>query len=257
LAKKQDIPLEPVHEFASYSGKGISGNKRGHRCFLGSVPLAKEEGVGVNEELVKKWQEEGTTVSVVWMDGEVLGYILIRDEIRETTPRAIELLHEKELPVVMLTGDSPKTAEAVAKKLGLDHFYAGILPEEKAKKIQELKNKNLSVGMVGDGVNDAPALATAHIGFAIDYGSDIAIEASDITLLRGDLMGVLKAIDLSKETYKKLKQNLFFAFFYNCLGIPLAALGLLSPIIAAAAMALSSLSVVTNALRLRKWTPAK
>jgi len=257
LAKKQDLPLEPVHDFVSYSGKGISGNKRGRKSFLGSLSLAKDEGIPVNEELVKKWQEEGKTVSLVWVDGKTLGYILIEDEIRETTPRAIELLHKKELPIVMLTGDSPKTAEAIAKKLKLDHYFAGILPEEKAKKVQELKNKHLIVGMVGDGVNDAPALATAHIGFAIDYGSDVAIEASDITLLHGDLMGVVKAIDLSKATYKKIKQNLFFAFFYNSLGIPLAALGLLSPIIAAAAMALSSLSVVTNALQLRKWTPAK
>jgi len=257
LAKNQDLPLEPVHDFVSYAGKGISGTKRGHKCSLGSISLAKEEGVPVDEELVKKWQEEGKTVTLVWVDGAVQGYILIEDEIRETTPRAIELLHKREVPVVMITGDSRKTAEAVAKRLNLDHFYAGVLPEDKAKRVQELKNKELTVGMVGDGVNDAPALATAHIGFAIDYGSDVAIEASDITLLNGDLMGVVKAIDLSKATYRKIKQNLFFAFFYNCLGIPLAAFGLLSPIIAAAAMAMSSLSVVSNALLLKKWTPVK
>jgi len=257
LAKQQDLPLEPVHDFVSLAGKGITGQKRGLRCTLGSVGLAKEEGVAVDEMQVMSWQEEGKTVTIVWVDKVVQGYILIEDEIRETTPHAIELLHERNLPVVMLTGDSPKTAEAVAKKLSLDHFYANVLPEQKAQKIQELKNKQLTVGMVGDGVNDAPALATAHVGFAIDYGSDVAIEASDITLLNGDLMGVVKAIDLSKATYRKIKQNLFFAFFYNCLGIPLAAIGLLNPIIAAAAMALSSLSVVSNALLMKKWTPTK
>jgi len=257
LAKKQGLPLEPVHEFVSHAGKGISATKRGQKCFLGSVILAKEKGIHVDEELVKKWQEEGKTVTLVWVDGEAQGYILIEDEVRGTTPRAIELLHDRGLPVVMITGDSPKTAEAVSTRLKLDHFFAEVLPEDKAKKVQELKNKDLTVGMVGDGVNDAPALATAHVGFAIDYGSDVAIEASDITLLNGDLMGVVKAIDLSKATYRKIKQNLFFAFFYNCLGIPLAAIGLLSPIIAAAAMALSSLSVVSNALLLRKWTPVK
>ncbi|NGX58099.1 MAG: Copper-exporting P-type ATPase A [Chlamydiae bacterium] len=257
LAKKWELPIEPVHEFQSLSGKGITGNKRGQKCTLGSVQLAREQGVKVDINRVQAWQEDGKTVSIVWVDQTVQGYILIEDEIRETTPKAIRLLHEREIPIVMITGDSQNTAESVAARLGIDHFYASVLPEEKAQKVQELKNKNLIVGMVGDGVNDAPALATAHVGFAIDYGSDVAIEASDITLLNGDLMGVVKAIDLSKMTYRKIRQNLFFAFFYNILGIPLAALGLLNPIIAAAAMAMSSLSVVGNALLLKKWKPVK
>ncbi len=255
LAKKETLPIEPIHQFESVAGKGLKGTKRGSPCALGSPAFARDEGIAFDDAQVTLWQQDGKTASIVWKDAALLGYLLIEDEIRETTPRAVELLHERGLPVVMITGDSQAVGEAVGSRLNLDHVYAGVMPEEKAKQVQEIKNKGLIVGMVGDGVNDAPALATAHVGFAIDYGSDVAIEASDITLLGGDLMGVVKAIDLSKATYRKIKQNLFFAFFYNCLGIPLAALGFLNPIIAAAAMAASSLSVISNALLLRKWKP--
>ncbi len=257
LAQRSHLPLEPVHEFDSFAGRGIAGTKRGVKCALGSARFAKENGISFDDLRVEKWQEDGKNAVIVWKEEKVLGYIVIEDEIRDTTPRAVELLQKMKIPLLMITGDSLHTAAAVSSRLGIEQYLAEVLPDEKAKKVQEVKDSGMVVGMVGDGVNDAPALATAHVGFAIDYGSDVAIEAADITLLGGDLMGVVKAIDLSKTTYRKIRENLFFAFIYNILAIPFAAFGLLNPVIAAAAMAASSLSVVGNALLLKRWTPKR
>jgi Cu+-exporting ATPase len=184
-----------------------------------------------------------------------LGVIGIADEVRPGSAAAIALLKAMKVDVIMLTGDNMTTAAAVAATLGIDRFRAEVLPGDKAAEVGRLKQTGRLVAMAGDGINDAPALAAADVSFAIGAGSDIAIESSDITLMRSDLMGVVNAIRLSRATLGKIRQNLFFAFFYNVLGIPLAAIGMLNPVIAGAAMALSSVSVVTNSLLLKRWKP--
>ena len=190
---------------------------------------------------------------------ELAGFVSVADPIKETTPKAIEELHNNKIKIVMMTGDNQKTAEAVAKKLGIDSVIAGVLPEQKALKVKELQTQGHKVAMAGDGINDAPALSQAEVGIAMGTGTDIAMESASVTLVKGDLTGILKAKKLSRATMKNIKQNLFFAFAYNALGVPIAAgvlypvFGmLLSPMIAALAMSLSSVSVVGNALRLKK-----
>jgi P-type E1-E2 ATPase len=194
----------------------------------------------------------------VFRDGKSIGFIGIADTIKESAKAAIDELHRQNIEVVMMTGDNAKTAEFVAKKLGIDKVFAGVLPEQKAEKVKELQARGKTVAMAGDGVNDAPALAQSDVGIAMGSGTDVAIESADITLLKGDLKGILKARKLSEATMKNIRQNLFFAFIYNIVGVPVAAgilypfLGiLLSPMIASAAMTFSSVSVIMNALRLR------
>lgn len=187
---------------------------------------------------------------------EILALFAIADALRPTSRAVVARLHKRGIRVVMLTGDNAATAAAIAAEAGVTEFRAGILPGDKAAAIAELKAGGAVVAMVGDGINDAPALAAADVSFAIGAGSDAAIEAADLTLIRGDLMGVVDAIDLSAATLGKIRQNLFFAFIYNVLGIPLAAAGLLNPVVAGAAMAMSSVSVVSNSLLLKRWRPA-
>jgi Cu+-exporting ATPase len=204
------------------------------------------------------FQAEGQTAMFVAINGKAAGIIAVSDPIKASTPEAIGQLHKLGLKVIMLTGDNERTAKSVAKNLGLDQVEAGVEPQNKHERIQQLRNKGEIVAMAGDGINDAPALAAAHVGIAMGTGTDVAMESAGITLVKGDLRGIAKAITLSRSTMRNIRQNLFFAFIYNALGIPLAAgllypfFGLLlSPIIAGVAMSLSSVSVIVNALRLR------
>jgi Cu+-exporting ATPase len=194
-------------------------------------------------------------VVVVAKDDGVIGIIGLSDPLRASSSAAVARLRSKGVRVIMLTGDNAQSAAAVAHEAGVDHFEAGVLPERKAAEVQRLRSEGVLVGMAGDGINDAPALAAADVSFAMGAGTGVAMETADITLMRNDLNGVVDAIALSQATLRKIRQNLFWAFVYNVLGIPAAALGLLNPVVAGAAMAMSSVSVVSNSLLLRKWKP--
>jgi len=242
----------PLTSFQFVSGKGVVGEIEGTKYYVGSPAFAEEMQQDISQEQVKKFEMEGKTVCLVWSQYALLGVIAVMDPLRKNSTEAVHRLHRMGIHTVMMTGDNKQTAKAIASQVGIEHYEAEVLPDKKAEKVKELMKAGRVVGMVGDGINDAPALAAADVGFAISTGSDIAIEAADITLVRDDLLGVIKAIELSKASFHKIRQNLFFAFIYNILGIPLAALGILNPMIAAAAMALSSVSVVGNALLLKK-----
>jgi Cu+-exporting ATPase len=200
-------------------------------------------------------QQQGKSVIMVARDNTLLGSIAFADTLRPSSKASVAKLRAMGIRVVMLSGDNEATAHAIAQQAGIDEYLAEVLPQDKAQHVASFKNKGSVVGMVGDGINDAPALAAADVSFAMKSGSDIAIEAADITLMHNDLMSVVNAIDLSRVTLAKIRQNLFFAFAYNVLGIPLAAIGLLNPVIAGGAMAMSSVSVISNALLLKKWEP--
>lgn len=256
-SQQQNIALEKAVNFVSYAGKGVSATLLGKTFFLGSVKLAEESNLLLPIEVISPLENAGKTICLIWSEGDLLGVIAIADRIREHSAEAVQKLRERGLHSIMLTGDHAKTAQAIAAQAGIDEYYADVLPENKAEQINQLKDNKKLVGMVGDGINDAPALAAADVGFAIGAGSDVAIEASDITLVKSDLRGIDEAIQLSQATFRKIRQNLFFAFIYNSLGIPLAAIGFLNPVIAAAAMAMSSVSVICNALLLRRWKPSE
>lgn len=241
--------LPKTSNFKAHAGLGVSAELDGRELRLGSP-----DWLGVaDDEAVRRLQGTGKTVVVLTEQGEVRALFAIADALRPTSKRAVERLRQRGIRVVMLTGDNALTAAAIAGEAGIVEFRAGVLPGDKAAVIGELKAAGALVAMVGDGVNDAPALAAADVSFAIGAGSDAAIEAADLTLIRSDLHGVADAIDLSAATLGKIRQNLFFAFIYNVLGIPLAALGLLNPVVAGAAMAMSSVSVVSNSLLLKRW----
>jgi len=259
-AKERDVELVKAESFNSLSGMGITGEVDGQRVAVGNLKLF--ESLNINAlELSKKAdieRFEGKIVMLVAVDSTAVGFIAITDPIKENTKEAIHNLHAQGIKVVMLTGDSRTTAEIVAKKLGIDEVHAEVLPEQKAEIIKKLQAKGHIVAMAGDGINDAPALALAHVGIAMGTGADIAMESAGITLVKGDLRGIVRARVLSRATMRNIRQNLFFAFFYNSVGIPIAAgvlypfFGiLLSPMIAAAAMSFSSVSVITNSLRLK------
>jgi len=260
-AAKRGIGLLKVDHFESVTGKGVVGSVDGRRVALGNEALFHEVVVKPGE-LPKRAEElrhDGQTVMMVALDGRPAGLIGVADPIKEGTPEAIRALHEEGLRIVMLTGDSRTTAEAVARRLGIDEIVAEVLPDQKAGEVERLQKEKRFVAMAGDGINDAPALARAQVGIAMGTGTDVAMESAGVTLVKGDLRGILRARRLSVETMKNIRQNLFFAFVYNALGVPIAAgvlypvFGLLlSPMIAAAAMSFSSVSVITNALRLRK-----
>jgi P-type Cu+ transporter len=261
LAKEAGITLSPVTDFESTTGGGVMGKLDGKTVRVGKRKFLEESGVGSPEDLDREaqhLQEKAQTVVWVAVDRNAAGLLAIADPIKETTPKAIEALHDLGLKVIMCTGDNRKTAEAVARELGIDDFTAEVMPQDKIDIIKKLKSQGAIVAMAGDGINDAPALAESHVGIAMGTGTDVAIESAGITLVKGDLMGIAKAIHLSRIIMRNIRENLFFAFIYNALGIPIAAgvlypfFGvLLSPIIAGAAMSFSSLSVVANALRLR------
>ena len=256
-AGAEGIAPAPLTRFASIPGKGVQGEvaAAAEISLLGSLDYLADNGVVVAQEEYAAMQSAGKTLIWVASGGRPLGLLALADAVRPSSSGAIARLKVAGIDVVMLTGDNAVTAQAVARAVGITEFRAGVLPADKAEAVRELKSRGVVTGMVGDGVNDAPALAAADVSFAIGAGSDIAIEAADITLVRNDLGAVVDAILLSRATLSKIRQNLFFAFAYNVLGIPLAAAGLLSPVIAGAAMAASSVSVVGNALLLRRWRP--
>jgi Cu+-exporting ATPase len=259
-ASEKVLSLADVTNFDSFSGKGVRGSVDGRVIALGNIKLMQDLGADPAAHIPRAdtLRSEGQTVMFVSIDGKFAGLIGVADPIKESTAEAVKGLHEDGIRVIMLTGDSKATAEAVAKTLGIDEVIAEVLPEQKSEVIKRLQGEGRIVAMAGDGINDAPALALAHVGIAMGTGTDVAMQSAGITLLKGDLRGILKARRLSRNTMSNIRQNLFFAFAYNMLGVPVAAgvlypvLGiLLSPIFAAAAMSLSSVSVVGNALRLR------
>ncbi len=256
-AEGMNIRPQTVSDFIAVTGNGIIARIDGAEFMLGSAKFLINRGAVIDSDRIATLQAEGKTVIGVakMFSGklEVLGYLAIADQLRSTSKQAVERLQSMGIEVMMLTGDNPATASAIAEQVGITSYRAEVLPQDKAAEVERMKASGKFTAMVGDGINDAPALAAANVSFAIGAGSDVAIEAADITLVRDDLMSVADAVSLSHRTLSKVRQNLFFAFIYNVLGIPLAAMGLLNPMIAAAAMAMSSVSVVGNSLLLKRW----
>ena len=259
-AEDRGIGLMPVTDFEAVTGKGVVGVVGGTRVALGNQRLMEDLGIDLQDlpATADRLRAEGDTVMFVAVDGKAAGLLAVADPIKPTTPEAIRALHAEKVRIVMLTGDNRRTAEAVARRLGIDRVEAEVLPDQKAEVVRRLQAEGCIVAMAGDGINDAPALAQAHVGIAMGTGTDVAMESAGVTLVKGDLRGIVRARKLSRAVMRNIRQNLFFAFVYNSLGVPVAAgvlypvAGLLlSPIIAAAAMSFSSVSVIANALRLR------
>ncbi len=263
-AQQRKLDLSPVADFDSITGGGVQGSVGDHRILIGKQPLLSELGVAnVNllSDRAVELQNLGRTVMFAAVDGQIAGLIAVSDPIKHTSSDAIQALHQLGIKIAMLTGDHQRTANAVAEQLGIDEVEAGVSPEDKLRRVESFQANGVTVGMAGDGINDAPALAQANVGIAMGTGTDVAIESAGVTLVKGDLTGIVKAIRLSRATMRNIRQNLFFAFIYNALGIPIAAgvlvpffgmNALLNPMMAAAAMSFSSVSVIANALRLRK-----
>jgi Cu+-exporting ATPase len=259
-AEERGVTLVKAESFESLTGKGVKGSVNGRSVALGNRALLDDLGINAYElaERAEQYRSDGQTVMFVVIDGRGAGILGVADPIKPSTPAAIRQLHEQQIRVVMLTGDSRTTAESVARQLGIDEVVAEVLPNQKAEIVKRFQSEGRRVAMAGDGINDAPALAQADAGIAMGTGADVAMQSAGVTLVKGDLQGIVRAIRLSRATMKNIKQNLFFAFVYNAIGVPIAAgvlypfLGLLlSPMIAAAAMSFSSVSVIGNALRLR------
>jgi Cu+-exporting ATPase len=253
-ASDQDLSLAEPENFEAVRGKGVIATVDGRKVLVGSRRLLKENGIDptVLEAELIRLENEAKTAMLVGIDGKLAGVIAVADTLKDDSPQAISALHKMGIQTAMITGDNQRTADAIAKVVGIDHVLAEVLPDGKVNEVKKLQGKYGLVGFVGDGINDAPALTQANVGIAIGTGTDIAIEASDVTLVRGELSGVVSAITLSRETFKKIKQNLFWAFFYNVAMIPLAVIGWMHPVLAEIAMATSSITVVSNANRLRK-----
>jgi Cu+-exporting ATPase len=253
------VEFEPVSEFRSHTGSGVAGKVGGREAAVGNAQMMRTLGIKVDTDTDDAASERGSSDLYVAIDGRIIGKIIVADAIRSSSREAVDKLKKMGVDVLLLTGDRRAAAESVAASTGIERVVAEVLPQGKVEKIAELQSAGKVVAMVGDGINDAPALAQADVGISMPKGTDVAIEASDIALMRSDLRGVAAAISLSRRTMATMKQNLFWAFVYNVIGIPIAAgvlyplTGvLLSPILASAAMALSSVSVVTNSLRLRR-----
>jgi Cu+-exporting ATPase len=260
-AENRGLALGGVQGFESVTGKGVKGQVDGKAVALGNRAMLESLGADVAElaDRAEQLRADGQTVMFVAIDGKAAGLVGVADPIKSSTAEAIAALHQDGIRIVMLTGDSKTTAEAVAKKLGIDSIEAEVLPDQKAARVKALQAEGRIVAMAGDGINDAPALAQAEVGIAMGTGTDVAMESAGVTLVKGDLRGIARARGLSRQTMRNIKQNLFFAFVYNAAGIPIAAgvlypvFGLLlSPMLAAAAMSFSSVSVIGNALRLRQ-----
>lgn len=253
-AKEKNIELSDAAEFAAIPGHGIRALIDGREVLVGTRKLMTEENINITsiEEDMQQFEYDGKTAMIVAVDGELRGTVAVLDTVKSTAKQAVEEMHKEGIEVIMLTGDNTRTAEAIGREVGIDAVIAEVLPEQKAEEIRKIQGSGKVVAMVGDGVNDAPALALADVGIAMGTGTEVAIEAADLTILGEDLTLIPRAINLSHKTIKNIKQNLFWAFAYNTLGIPIAALGFLAPWVAGAAMAFSSVSVVANALRLKR-----
>jgi Cu+-exporting ATPase len=253
-AEVTGLALAEPREFQAVRGKGVMASVNGDRVLVGSRRLVAEHEMDpapLEAEMVRL-EKEAKTAMLVAIDGALAGVVAVADTLKDDSVAAIRALHEMGRQSAMITGDNQRTAEAIARLVGIDHVLAEVLPDGKVTEIQKLQDRFGLVAMVGDGINDAPALTQANVGIAIGTGTDIAIEASDVTLVSGHLSGVVSAIHLSQATFRKIKQNLFWAFFYNVVMIPLAIIGWMHPVLAEIAMATSSITVVTNANRLRK-----
>jgi P-type Cu+ transporter len=260
-ARERGLRIPTAERFKSHTGRGVTGLVEGHAVALGNRKLLQDQGIEARslDASSDAMRREGQTVMLVAVDGQPAGLVGVADPIKQTTPEALRMLNEEGVRVVMVTGDSLVTAEAVAHQLGIAEVYAQVLPEQKIKEVKRLQAEGRSVAMAGDGINDAPALAQADVGIAMGTGTDVAMESAGVTLVKGDLRGLVRARRLSRATMRNIRQNLLFAFGYNVIGVPIAAgllypwFGLLlSPMIASAAMSLSSVSVIANALRLRQ-----
>ena len=258
--KKENQDFQKVENFENISGKGVKGMIDGETILLGNASILKQFNIEIpnslNQKLIEN-EDQAKTISFLSKGNQVLGFLAFSDNIKESSKKAIQFLKDDNVEVIMMTGDNEHTAKAVAKELGIEKYFANCLPQDKLAEIKRLQAEGKIVAMTGDGINDAPALAQSNVGIAMGTGTDVAIESAEITLLKGDILGVAKAKILSEKLLKNIKENLFFAFIYNTLGIPIAA-GLLypifgilmSPMIAAAAMSFSSVSVILNSLRL-------
>ncbi len=255
-AKRRSIELADVQNFQSQTGFGVNGIIENGLMYVGSEAMMKELSIDISsiKNYVEEFSAAGKTTVFVAYEGKIIGIIAVADKIQTTSKETVTQLKKIGIEVVMLTGDNVKTAQAIAKQVGIEKIFAQVLPNGKVAKIKELQSEGNIVAMVGDGINDAPALAQADVSIAMSSGTDVAMETADITLMKSDLKGVVQAIQLSHKTIRTIKQNLFWAFIYNVIGIPLAAFGLLNPMFAAGAMAFSSVSVVTNSLRLKKFS---
>jgi Cu+-exporting ATPase len=258
-AEEKKLPMVGAVNFRATAGGGVEGEVAGKKIIAGTAMFLEQQGIAVSNLALDEGAFESSTVVLAAMNGKIIGSILVRDTIKNSTPEAVHSLEADGLRIVMLTGDRKPAAQAVAKELSIEQFEAEVNPQKKSEAVARLRTEKRKVAMAGDGVNDAPALAAADVGIAMGTGTDVAIENAGITLVKGDLNGILRARKLSKATIRNIKQNLAFAFLYNVLGIPIAAGVLypvfgwvLSPMIASAAMSFSSVSVIANALRLRK-----
>jgi Cu+-exporting ATPase len=253
-ARARGLTLGELEDFEAVTGQGVTGKYNGIEVLIGSPRLLQNKNISFDtvKQSFEKLEDEAKTVMLVVVDGKTAGIIAVADTIKEDSKDAIAELKNMGFETVMITGDNERTGQAIAKSVGIERVLTEVMPGDKVAEVKRLQEKHGMVAMIGDGINDAPALTQANIGIAIGTGTDIAIESSDITLVRGDLSAVVSAVKLSRNTFRKIKQNLFWAFFYNLIAIPVAVMGLLHPVIGMTAMAISSLFVVTNSLMLKK-----
>jgi Cu+-exporting ATPase len=254
-ASEQGGSLPDPQDFKNYPGQGVAAKSENLTLAIGNKGFMQARAIYISgaDVRVRELEEAGQTVMYLAIDESLAGLLAVADTLKENAAAAIQALKDLNLEVYMISGDNQRTALAIARQAGISQVLAEVLPEKKAKEIERIKQSGKTVAMVGDGINDAPALAAADIGIAIGTGTDVAMETANVVLMSGDLQGIAAAIKLSRQTMRVIKQNLFWAFFYNTIAIPFAALGFLSPVIAGAAMAFSSVSVVSNSLRLRRF----